>query len=335
MHSHAISYYLALFKVLRIGRLYNFIRAEGAYLFSNMWGRPVVTGMPWAASVEPTTKCNLHCPECPTGMQALSRPKGTMDVAQFRSILDRLHPNLFYLTLYFQGEPMLNPHFTDMVQLARSRRIFVSTSSNGHFLNEHSIARILQSGLNHLIISLDGIDQETYGKYRVNGNFDTVVTGLEQLLAARKALKSRTPYVELQFIVMKHNEHQVKQLKKLGRQLGVDKITFKTAQIYHLADAGNIVPADGSKARYRQSADGNWVLRKKIRNHCRRIWNSVVITWDGKLVPCCYDKNAVYSMGDLTQETLAAIWKNQRYQAFRKKVSSDRKGIEMCRNCGE
>ena len=258
-----------------------------------------------------------------------------MSLDDFREILDKLSPDLIYLTLYFQGEPLLNPGFTTMVQMARKRRIFVATSTNGHFLNDQKVSEILNSGLNHLIISMDGLDQETYEKYRVNGNLQTVIDGIIRLVAAKKALNSHLPFIELQFIVMRHNEHQIQQMKAFAKQCGVNKLSFKTAQVYNFNSESTIIPTLKSKSRYRKSSEGSWVMANKIRNRCHWIWSSMVVTWDGRVVPCCYDKNADHQTGNLLDESLSELWKNQQYSTFRRQVLKNRSETEICRNCGE
>lgn len=258
-----------------------------------------------------------------------------MDIEIFRKIIDKLSPDLIYLTLYFQGEPMLNPHFSEMVKVARSSNIFVSTSTNGHFLNEKNVNEIIQSGLNHLIISVDGFDQQTYEKYRVNGDLPTVIEGINRLVAAKKALHSKSPFIELQFLVMRHNEHQMQQMQEFAKLSGVDKLAFKTAQVYNFDAESTIIPTLKSKSRYRQTSDGSWVMAKKIRNRCHRVWSSLVVTWDGNVVPCCYDKNADHLTGNLLDESLDQIWKNQYYTTFRRQVLQKRSEIDICRNCGE
>jgi MoaA/NifB/PqqE/SkfB family radical SAM enzyme len=300
---HKFLYNLGLLKSITLRRFTNFILVETGFLLSRIFHKLILAGKPWAASIEPTTSCNLRCLECPTGMQSLSRNKGNMDLEVFNKILDKLSPDLFYLTLYFQGEPMLNPHFSEMVQLARSRRIFVATSTNGHFLNDVNVEKILKSGLSHLIISLDGLDQQSYEKYRVNGDFQTVVEGIQRLVTARKSTKSGSPYIELQFLVMRHNENQIPKMREFAKQLGVDKLSFKTAQVYNFNTNSTIIPTLKEKSRYRQMPDGSWVIAKKLRNHCHRIWSSIVVTWDGKVVPCCYDKNADHQTGNLLEES--------------------------------
>jgi radical SAM protein with 4Fe4S-binding SPASM domain len=268
-------------------------------------------------------------------MNSLSRKKGKMKLEVFREIIDRLSPDLFYLTLYFQGEPMLNPHFSEMVTMARKQNIFVATSTNGHYLDDKNIESIIKSRLNRLIISLDGLDQQTYEKYRVNGDLPTVLKGIKRLVAAKKDMNSYAPFIELQFIVMRHNEHQIPQMREFAKQAGVDKLAFKTAQVYNFDGENTIIPTLKSKSRYRQTSDRKWVLAKKIRNRCHRIWSSLVITWDGKVVPCCYDKDADHKTGNLLDESLSKIWKNQHYTAFRKQVLKNRSNTEICRNCGE
>ncbi|MDO9256447.1 MAG: radical SAM/SPASM domain-containing protein [Bacteroidales bacterium] len=328
-------YYFQLFTSLNLRRVLNFVLVETSYFLSRLIRIPIIAGNPWAASIEPTTSCNLRCPECPTGMLSLSRPNGNMHVDVFGTILDKLSPDLMYLTLYFQGEPLLNPGFTKMVQMTRKRRIFVATSTNGHYLNDRNVDEIIKSGLNHLVISMDGTDQKTYEKYRVRGDLQTVSDGIERLVAAKKAVKSSTPFIELQFIVMRHNEHQIQQMREFAKQSGVDTLSFKTAQVYNFDAESAIIPTLKSKSRYRKTSDGNWVMVNKIRNRCHRIWSSLVITWDGKVVPCCYDKNADHQTGNLLDEPLSEIWKNQKYTAFRRQVLKNRSANEICRNCGE
>lgn len=328
-------YYFALFHSLNLRRLLNLLLVESGFVMSRIFRKVILPGKPWSAAIEPTNFCNLRCPECPTGMQSLTRNKGTMDLYVFSKILDKLSPDLFYLTLYFQGEPMLNTHFSEMVHLARKRRIFVATSTNGHFLNDQNVSDIIKSGLSHLIISMDGLDQHTYEKYRVKGDLPTVLGGIERLVAAKKTLHSKSPFIELQFLVMRHNEHQMKQMREFAKLSGVNKLAFKTTQVYNFDQENTIIPTLKSKSRYIQTSEGSWVMANKIRNRCHRVWSSLVVTWDGKVVPCCYDKNADHQTGNLLNEPLDVIWKNQVYTAFRRQVLKNRSETEICRNCGE
>lgn len=330
-----MAYAGSLFKTLTARKLLNLIKIEVGYLLSKIMRKPVMFGLPWAASIEPTNLCNLRCTQCPTGMHTLSRKQGNLPIENFRNLINKLSDHLIHLTLYFQGEPFLHPQFIEMVRIARENRLFVSTSTNGHFLDEKTAQKVVESKLNHLIISADGLDQETYETYRVNGNLQKVLDGITNLVAAKKKARSKLPFIELQFLVMGHNEHQVNEMRNLAKNLEVDRLTFKSAQVYDFGNGNILIPQLDKKSRYRKTEDGNWVLKKKLKNQCHRLWRSLVITWEGNVVPCCYDKDAENGAGNLLEISLKEIWHSVTMKSFRNKVVSNRKAVYICSNCGE
>lgn len=222
-----------------------------------------------------------------------------------------------------------------MVSYARSQKIFTSTSTNGHFLNSENAEKTVISGLDRIIISLDGLDQSTYEKYRVGGSFNQVIQGVKNLVQAKKKLKSSHPIVVVQFIVFKTNEHQINFLKQLKKDLNADKIELKTAQIYSKTDKNQLIPDEIKYRRYRPTENGEWIIKKKVPNKCNRMWRASVITWDGKVVPCCFDKDASYQMGNLLDDSFTNIKNNQNYSSFRRTVFRDRSSIGICNNCTE
>lgn len=330
-----LPYYIALCRTINLTRIGNLVLVECSYLISLISRKVVVAGQPWAASVEPTTSCNLRCPECPTGMHQLSRPKGSLDFRNFEKILSALSSKLIHLTLYFQGEPFLNKDVFAMIKLAVSRKIFVATSTNAHFLSDANVCSIISSGLNHLIISMDGLDQQVYEKYRVGGDLSKVTEGIHRLVLARKAANVSHPFIELQFLVFRHNEHQMREMRVFAKETGVDVLSFKPAQLNNYDTGRNLLPLSARYSRYTLNPNGSIYLKKKIRNRCHRIWSSVVVTWQGETVPCCYDKDADFVTGDLTIEALDKIWENEKYTSFRKNILQKRNEIPMCCNCGE
>ena len=76
-------------------------------------------------------------------------------------------------------------------------------------------------------------------------------------------------------------------------------------------------------------------IKNKLKNHCFALWRTSVITWDGKVVPCCFDKDAEYTLGILNGNKFSDIWRSDEYQKFRSSVLADRKQISMCTNCTE
>lgn len=316
-------------------RAWNAMQIYGSYQSSRLLSRPDIKGLPISVSIEPTTACNLRCPECPSGLRSFTRPTGMLEAGTFRRVIDELAESLSYLTFYFQGEPFLHPHFLDMVKYASTKGIYTATSTNAHFLKEEQARQTVASGLDRIIISIDGTTQETYESYRVGGDLSKVIEGTRNILRYRNELKSRTPHVVFQFLVVKPNEHQIEDLHALAKTMGVDQVVLKTAQIYDYENGSDLMPDNEKFSRYRKQEDGRYAIKNELLNHCWKMWHSAVITWDGKVVPCCFDKDAQYVMGDLRKNSFREIWEGEKYKSFRKTLLGSREEIEICRNCTE
>jgi radical SAM protein with 4Fe4S-binding SPASM domain len=288
-----------------------------------------------AVSIEPTTACNLRCPQCPSGLRQFTRPTGNLKKSTNQKILDGLGKNLQFINYYFQGEPFINPHFLDLVKEARKRNIYVLTSTNAHFISKEAADNIIESGINEVVISIDGTTQEAYENYRVEGELQKVIDGTKHLVQAKKKYSSKLPLVTFQFLVSKQNEHQIEAVKKLGTEIGVDRVNLKTIQIYDYENGNDLIPENEKYSRYKKLEDSSYQLKNKYRNSCWRMWSSCVITWDGRVVPCCFDKDAKHKMGEMTKSDFKEIWKSDVYYQFRNQVFRDRKQIEICKNCSE
>jgi radical SAM protein with 4Fe4S-binding SPASM domain len=324
-----------LLRTLTIAKLRNFWRVFVSFYRSRRAGHSLHRGMPVKIGFEPTTYCNLRCPECPSGLRSFTRDTGMADLSLFRSAVDQLHRELVYLLLYFQGEPYLHPHFLEMVRYARDRNLYVATSTNGHYLTESKARETVESGLSEVIVSVDGATQATYEAYRKGGSLEKVTTGIARLVKARQEAGTLHPFIILQFLVVRPNEHEIEEIRALGRDLGVDKVALKTAQIYDFADGHELIPTQERYSRYRQGADGKYHLKNPLDNQCWKLWYGAELTWDGKVLPCCFDKDAQHEMGSLQARPFDEIWRSPAYQDFRNRLLRSRAEIEMCRNCSE
>jgi len=193
----------------------------------------------------------------------------------------------------------------------------------------------VRAGLSRMIISIDGITQETYSAYRKEGKLQKVLDGTRNIVEARNNLKSRTPAIIWQFLVVKPNEHEIESIRKLGKTYGVDKVAFKTAQIYDYEKGHPLIPTKNRYSRYQRNNDGSYSIKSKLIDHCWKMWHSCVITWDGQVVPCCFDKDASHPMGALGEVSFHEIWHSPAYEQFRKHLIRSRKEIDMCSNCTE
>src|SRR5436190_1076911 len=268
-----------LFSKLTPNRAWNGIRVLSSYYISKWFKKPVQWGYPISISFEPTTSCNLRCPECPSGLRAFTRPTGMLQQNFFKDTIDQLAKELWYLVFYFQGEPYLNPDFLDMVKYASSKKIYTATSTNAHYLNDANAKRTIESGLDRLIISIDGTTQDVYEQYRVGGNLNKVIEGAKNIVKWKKEMKSKTPFIVFQFLVVKPNEHQIDEVKKLADEIGVDDVWFKTAQIYDFEnDPNQLIPSIDKFSRYRKTNKG-YEFKGKLANHCWRLWNDSTNTF--------------------------------------------------------
>ena len=316
-------------------RAWNMLQLVGSYWLSRITGKAIHFGAPTSISLEPTTSCNLRCPECPSGLRSFTRPTGMLTDQTYRKVIDELGPRLTYLIFYFQGEPYLNPRFLDQVRYASDKNIYTATSTNAHYLNDQKAKATVESGLDRLIISIDGISQETYEQYRIGGQLDKVLEGTRNIIKWKNELKSKTPHVIFQYLVVKPNEHQLDEVQQIAKDIGVDEVAFKTAQIYDYEEGSELIPTIEKYARYKQLPNGKWAIKNKLLNHCWKMWHSCVITWDGKVVPCCFDKDAHYQLGVLEKSGFRSIWRGEAYTQFRQALVRSRSEIEMCKNCSE
>ena len=322
-------------KTITAKRLTNALLVYIGFYFSRLFKSPRPWGMPISLSIEPTTACNLGCPECPSGLKQFSRDTGNLKAENFNRWLDQLAPTLSYLNFYFQGEPFIHNDILDFISKASQKGIYTSTSTNAHFITEKRAHEIVRSGLDRILISIDGTTQEVYEQYRIHGSLQKVLDGTKHLVEARKNLHSKTPHIIFQFLVVRPNEHQIEEAKQLANEYKVDEIRFKTAQVYNYEDGNPLIPTIEKYSRYKRHANGKYTVKSSLDNHCWRMWSGAVVTWDGKVVPCCFDKDATHEMGNLSKEDFKAIWKGKTYSAFRKQLLKGRKEIDICKNCSE
>ncbi len=319
-------------KSLTFKRVWNAFINTLSFIISGISKKTVVWGYPPIVNVEPTNICNLRCPLCVTGSMSMERPYGRMSFDHFKKFVDQVADKIIYITLYHQGEPYLNKSFNDMVAYAKSKGVYVTTSTNAHFFTPELSQKIVESKLDSMIISLDGVTQDTYATYRVLGQLDTVLDGIRNLVEAKKKARSKVPYLFLQFLVMKHNEHEIPLVKELAKELGVDRLLIKTTQVMTLEEAKEWLPENEKYRRYELTEDAFKV--KQGQGVCPRVWMTTLIDWDGQVVPCCFDKNGEHALGNLAQDQdFETIWQDEKYSDFRRRMLTNRNSIDICRNC--
>jgi len=296
-------------------------------------------GKPILLTIEPTSACNLRCPLCPTGRETLGRSTCSMPLDMFKRCIDELGPYLMEIGVANYGEPMLHPDICEMIAYAKAAGPTVFMASNAHFLDEESARKLVESGLDRVWISFDGTDQETYEKYRVRGDLDKVIAGVKTLLAQREALGRTNPYIELQFLVMKHNEHQMDAFREQAKAIGADGCVIKPVS-FNVADwddedtrktFGDFFPTNEEYQVYRREGD-DWQWKRDELDFCTAPWRAITILADGSIAPCCRDPRGRYTLGNVADGVLN-VWNGEKYRAFRKTMTEHRGDMPICRVC--
>lgn len=293
----------------------NFWRIE----FQLRLGRTKVWGYPYEWEIDTTNICQLKCPLCHTGLGTVDRQKGVMHFETYTKVIDEIKDYCIWLSLYSWGEPFLNKQIDRFVAYANKANLATIISSNlNKPLTPEMAESLIKSGLDVLIVSVDGTTQDVYQVYRVGGRLDRVLDNMRLLVQKKKELGYKTPYIEWQFIVMRQNQHQVSQARAMAKELGVDNMVLKKVDFPHGVDdlevARRWTPVGNPDFQKEEPFDKPY---DEGGRRCWRLWRSGVVNWDGGYAPCCYLTNAKHDFGDVKAQPIREIWNNQHYLSAR------------------
>lgn len=288
--------------------------------------------MPVHVSIEPTNACNAKCPVCETGNGTMKRRKGMLDFQAYKTLIDDIAPNTSSLMFYFMGEPFLNKHAYDMIRHARNHGLYVDTCTNGDFVDPKGI---IYSDINKISFQLGGMDEETHQRYRVASSLEKAQANLYALLDLRRQSPKSNVQIDVGFIVMRHNEHQVEDFLKWAKEIGVDTANIIDPCARNMLEAHAYLPKDRKYWAYDEEAHQRGILKPKHvpHNECLWIWNSIQINWDGEAVPCCRDPNGLHGLGNVFEHGLRRVFNGEEARAFRQQVLDNQRGVDICKLC--
>ena len=256
-----------------------------------------------------------------------------MPLEVFRRVLAECRETASIIQFYFQGEPLLNKDLPQMIREACEAGLYTIVSTNSQAMTPELAEALVQSGLNRIIISMDGLSEASYNAYRVGGSLEKCKEALKWLRAA----KNRTPYtvhhtpiIELQVLRLRSNEHEWRAFKQQYKLFGADRLVFKTAQLYDYQNGHPLMPTNPKYSRYILGKDGKY-HRRKLSKGCFRVWSGAVITTNGDVLPCCYDKSHAYAYGNIMEKPLRELFTNDKALAFRQ--AAFRQTPQICQEC--
>lgn len=275
---------------------------------------------PYYYIIDVCNVCNLRCPLCPTGNMKIARKQGMLSLEQYKELFDQIKEYALVVSLYNHGEPLLNPDVFSIIEHTHRNRVGTNISSNFNWPQPVDISDFIRSGLDYVTVSLDGVTQDAYQQYRVRGNVAEVFENLRRLISAKKALGSKTPFVEWQFIVFKHNEHEMDMARKLASEIGVNLLRFVSP---------GVPPEDMHNAQLQEK----WMPEnplywernpKLVEEHgylfdrpCFYLYRSMFIYPGGGVTPCCFAHDDQQDFGNLYNNPLSEIWNNKKYRSAR------------------
>lgn len=295
-------------------------------------GVPAPLLMPAHISIEPTNACNARCPICETGNRSMERPWGMLDEAAFRQFIDQNAATTAVLMYYFMGEPFMNPKAYEMIRYARDKNIYVETCTNGDFVDAEGI---IYSDINQVSFQIGGLTNDVHQIYRVRSDLDKAIRNIEALVEARRRTPGSNVQIEIGFIVMRHNEHQVGEFVRWAKGIGADKANVIDPCVRSVMEGHAYLPEDRRYWFYDEEAfeQGYLKPKKTLDNECTWVWNSVMVNWDGSVVPCCRDPHGRHVFGNAFERPLREIWNDKPVVDFRHKIATAQRDIDICALC--
>ena len=297
---------------------------------SRLYKEILLNHTPSSFLIEVTNTCNLRCPLC--SVHKLNRKKKTLKFEELKYIVDNT-PAIKHIGFYILGEPLLCRDLFKMVRYCSNKQITTGFSTNGMLIDKY-IDEIFESGLDYIQITIDGAYAESHKKYRIVSYFKKVCENIEKLTNEKKRRNAKKPYIKIQTLVFKFNEHQLKDIIELTKRLGVDAINFKAPSIgkddkskFEIEKLmKEYIPEN--KSRYnRYSLNIKYYKDMPI---CPQLFNGYILS-NGDVVPCCADYEGEYSFGNIFEEDFASIWKGELRKKFLDEFFS--RNSNLCKKC--
>ena len=284
--------------------------------------REAVSNYPVVAFIEPNLYCNLQCPACPTGLRLGLRPTVAIDEELFKATIDQIGDYIFQLYMYNWGEPLLHKRTPEMIAYAKKKDINILLSTNLSIkLTDDYIDRLVLSGLDRMLVSLDGVTQESYSKYRIGGNLELVRENALRIQRAKQRLGTATPKVVWQFLVFRHNEHEIEQARAVHKEWGADEFIVGGAEMpmepYNEGFEPSTIP------EYNVYHPDHPLQKESERQltgdrACAWLYGVFVLNPNGKVSPCCAVPSEKLDFGEYHKGDFFTVWNNETFRRARR-----------------
>jgi len=286
---------------------------------------------PYVLMVETGTICNLNCPTCPTPREIVvgARTAKNMDFDNFKKIIDNSYKSFSAVVLYWSNEPLLNKDIANMARYCNELNLYTFISTNGMLLTEKIFKEFINSGLDEVLVCVDGFSSKTYERFRKGAKLETVKKNIETICKIKKELKAATPWIEIQYVETKQNSEEIASCIEWSKEIGVDGFrVVKLAIVQYLNDVEKLRDEFYTEKMWEERNKENFQTGKNICTQPN--WQASVLI-NGQLTICCMDIKGVYSYGNLLENSFKSITNNKKYSELKRK--SKKRELSICQRC--
>jgi len=286
--------------------------------------------IPKRLTIETIFGCNANCTMCVINLPT-KRKKGIMPLEMSKYILDECSPyvdQINQLDFFGLGEPLLDPYLFERIKYAKEKGFRnIAISTNADLLDKEKQKKLLETGIDTILFSIDGVKKETHEKIRRGVKFERVVDNCQGIIRMRDEGNYKTRFV-MRFIRQDINKNEWEPFKRFWKpKLSREKKDLMI--IYDMHTWGG--------ERFSKDA----VLNKKKRDPeiekkpCHRINELLIILADGT-VPLCNEDfhHAKYNFGNVKDKSPIEIFNCEKFNRIRKIHSEGKKNtLELCKDC--
>jgi MoaA/NifB/PqqE/SkfB family radical SAM enzyme len=314
------------------------------YVVTNVQYRRLSTFLwsyPYQIFIDPSSRCTLQCPFCAVGTRSYPKPMKDMPLKAFKRLMSELGPYLLVAELFIKGEPLMNKDIYEMIACCKSYRVFTRVSSNMQFLSKELAEKMVLSGLDHLLASVDGATQASYEAYRKGGDLELALANMRHVVEAKKRLGRTNPIVEWKFIVFSHNEAELDLARRMAAEIGVDRLCFVPAFVGDAplnAEQEKWLPRAPEHRMYGNSGANleKTVGSQAIAETCNLPWMSLSVDPLSNVQTCCRCNEPQHDHGRV-KRAFWRVWNGKRFRDSRRYIREGRRvendPTNLCSTC--
>ena len=286
---------------------------------------------PIGLQLEPTVRCQLSCLLCPRMRIALSPGKEDMLWENYTRLMDEIGRYVLAIAFWQWGEPLLHPRISAMVARAHDHNILTLISTNGQVSpEEFDIGLLFDAGLDMLIISLDGIDQQSYDSFRKGGEASRTLRFAQAACRIKRKTGRTTPLINIRVVATAETESGIDNVREFARDIGADVFSVKAVSLYYDADTDNpVLPANRHYRSFQYQGKQEAEEYKKMLPFCNKPWSWPTLLHDGTLLICECDHQSGQPLGNVFSDGFLGVWSGSRSGRVREQFPD----LDFCRRC--